>query len=189
MSGTRARKPQVVILNGVGSVGKSSIAAELQSIAAAPFLHVEMDAFIEMLPQRYWGHPDGFAFETFEEDGRPCVRILTGPIGARALAGMWGAVAAMAGQGADLIVDVVLEGAADLHRVTLPDSADLRMVGLFAPLHALEARERQREDRLVGLARWQFDRVHQGIVYDLEIDTSAATPLQCARQIKQAFRL
>jgi chloramphenicol 3-O phosphotransferase len=66
---------------------------------------------------------------------------------------------------------------------------DLFLVGVFAPLDVLEARERERGDRLIGLARWQYDRVHKGVPYDLEVDTSHATPLECAALIKQKFHL
>jgi chloramphenicol 3-O phosphotransferase len=59
----------------------------------------------------------------------------------------------------------------------------------MAPLDVLEAREAQRADRLPGLARWQYDRVHKGIRYDLEVDASVLTPLECARRIQQQFRL
>jgi len=62
-------------------------------------------------------------------------------------------------------------------------------VGVFAPLEVLEARERQRGDRLIGLARWQYHRVHRGMAYDLEVDTGRATPLACAAVIKERFRL
>ena len=64
-----------------------------------------------------------------------------------------------------------------------------RAVGVFAPLDVLEARERERGDRLIGLARWQYDRVHRGKRYDLELDTSGSTPLECATLIKQKFGL
>lgn len=63
------------------------------------------------------------------------------------------------------------------------------MVGVFAPLDVLEARELRRDDRLIGLARWQYDRVHKDMSYDLEIDTSIATPMECAELIKEKFRL
>jgi chloramphenicol 3-O phosphotransferase len=53
----------------------------------------------------------------------------------------------------------------------------------------LEARERQRSDRMVGLARWQYDKVHAGRDYDFTVDTSTATPLECAELIKSALRL
>jgi chloramphenicol 3-O phosphotransferase len=57
------------------------------------------------------------------------------------------------------------------------------------PLDVLEERERKRGDRDIGLARWLYDRVHQGIRYDLEIDTSFADPAKCAQQIRAAFGL
>ena len=45
-------QPRVIVLNGVGSLGKSSTAKAIRAIAAKPFLHVSMDAFIDMLPER-----------------------------------------------------------------------------------------------------------------------------------------
>jgi chloramphenicol 3-O phosphotransferase len=63
------------------------------------------------------------------------------------------------------------------------------LVGVHARLETLEAREKARGDRLIGLARWQFDRVHNGMVYDLEIDTDHASPAECALAIKQTFNL
>ena len=36
--------PGVIVLNGTGSVGKSSTIRAVQAIAANPFLHVLMDA-------------------------------------------------------------------------------------------------------------------------------------------------
>jgi chloramphenicol 3-O phosphotransferase len=65
----------------------------------------------------------------------------------------------------------------------------VRWVGVFAPLDVLEGRERQRGDRDIGLSRWQFDRVHKGMSYDLELDTSRAPPMECANLIKQKIRL
>jgi len=53
----------------------------------------------------------------------------------------------------------------------------------------LEARELQGGNRLIGLARWQYGRVHAGMMYDLEVDTSCATPVECAGVIKHKFGL
>ena len=60
---------------------------------------------------------------------------------------------------------------------------------MFAPLDVLEAREIARGDRAIGLARWQFDKVHRGMTYDFEIDTSTLTPDACAAAIMQRFGL
>ena len=53
---SQAMTARVVLLNGAGSAGKSTIARELQSITREPFLHVPMDAFLEMLPQQFIRH-------------------------------------------------------------------------------------------------------------------------------------
>lgn len=176
-------KARIVLLNGVGSAGKGSIAKALQTIATEPFLHVEMDAFLEMLPEASFGHPDGLVFETVEEDSKPSVIIRTGPVADRAFRGMRHAIAAMAAQGNNLIVDDVMLENERAEYAALLSGFEVFVVGVFAPLDVLEARERQRGDRLIGLARWQYDRVHKNMTYDLEVDTSRAT------LIKQRFGL
>ncbi|MFO1037952.1 MAG: chloramphenicol phosphotransferase [Geminicoccaceae bacterium] len=183
-----ARPARIVLLNGVGSAGKTSIARELQAITVDPFLHVQMDAFLDMMPERYQSHPDGILFETLVENGRSLVAVRAGALGALTLKGMRRSIAAMAGQGLDLIVDEVLLGGVGEYRRLLTRH-DLFVVGVLAPLDILESRERARGDRLVGLARWQFDRVHKNVAYDFEVDTSTAGPAACARRIKSRFGL
>ena len=183
-------RTQVIILNGVGSVGKSSMARALQEVAARPLLHVQMDAFLDMVPPRLIGHRDGIIFEATTERGLPCVVIHSGPVMRRTMLGMRHAIAAMAAQGNSLIVDEVLIGPdAEAEYRDLLAPYDVRFVGLFAPLAVIEARERARGDRLIGLARWQYPRVHAGRVYDLEIDTAAASPQDCAGRVQAAFGL
>jgi chloramphenicol 3-O phosphotransferase len=181
---------RIVLLNGVGSAGKSAIAKALQGLTRTPFLHVQMDAFIEMMPEASLDHPDGLTFETVQNDGKPSVIIRSGPLAERVFRGMRHAIAALAAQGNDLIVDDVLlgESARREYGELLAPFAVFR-VGVFAPLDLLEERERQRGDRMIGLARWQYDRVHAGMTYDLEVDTSRATPLECADLIRQKFGL
>jgi chloramphenicol 3-O phosphotransferase len=183
------KRTRIIILNGAGSAGKGSIAKALQEIASRPFLHVEMDAFLAMLPEAYFSHPDGMIFETATRDGKPCVDIKTGVVAARLLRGMRRAVAALAAEGNDLIVDdVMLEDELTDYRLLLKDF-DLSVIGVYASLEALEAREKQRGDRMIGLARGQFDLVHKGREYDFTVDTSTANAMDCARAIKDTLRL
>lgn len=183
------KRSRIVILNGVGSAGKGSIAKALQEIASRPFLHVEMDAFLAMLPEAYFDHPDGLIFETVTRDGQACVDITTGPVAARLLRGMRRTVAALAAEGNDLIVDDVMldDELADYRR--LLSGFEVSVVGVYARLDVLEARERLRGDRMPGLARAQFDLAHKGKDYDFTVDTSTATAMDCARAIKDALRL
>ena len=135
-------------------------------------------------------HPDGMIFETVQDRGSPSVVIKTGPVMERTMRGMRHAIAALASQESDLVVDdVMMRGAdADEYRALLTGT-NLRFVGLFAPLEVLERRELARGDRQLGLARWQFDRVHRGQKYDLELETSGSTPTQNAERICGTFGL
>jgi chloramphenicol 3-O phosphotransferase len=180
---------RIALLNGVGSAGKSSIAKALQTITTEPFLHVQMDAFLDMLPEALQNHADGFSFETVLEDGKPSVVISSGPISARTMRGMRHAIAAMAEQGNNLIVDDVVFNDEIAEYRELLSGFDLHLVGVMAPLEVLEAREAARADRLPGLARWQYPRVHKDMNYDLEVDSSRLTPLECARRIRERFQL
>lgn len=182
---------RIILLNGAGSAGKSSIARSLQAITREPYLHVAMDAFLDMLPEAYQNHPDSFRYEMLTEGGYPSVAIHTGPIGDRLMAGLRAVVAGLAAEGNNLVVDDVLFGEAGgiadyRHRLV---SCDLKVVGVKAPLDVLETREKTRGDRLIGLARWQFSRVHAGVVYDFEVDTATASPETCARLIRDRFDL
>jgi chloramphenicol 3-O phosphotransferase len=135
-------RPHIILLNGAGSVGKSSIAKALQKITAAPFLHVEMDAFLTMMPERCWDDPDGLTFETVLEDGKPSVVIRSGPVAERTFRGMRHAIAAMAGAGNNLIVDDVMLGSKLAEYQALLADFTFHVVGVSAPLDVLEARER-----------------------------------------------
>jgi chloramphenicol 3-O phosphotransferase len=148
-----------------------------------------MDTFLEMLPERYWNHPDAFTYRIESEDGKPTVAIETGPVGARLMRGMRRAIAELARQRNNLIVDEVMlaDDRADYDQL-LSEFAFF-VVGVFAPLSVLEERERRRGDRMIGLARWQYDRIHAGATYDFEVDTSTLSPMECARRIKAKFGL
>jgi len=181
---------RIILLNGVSSVGKGSVAKALQGLARRPMLHVQMDAFLEMLPARMFGAPEGYVFETALVDGRPVTSISSGPVLEAAMRGMRGAVVALAEAGNDLVVDEVIWDPAALadYRRRLA-AFDFHAVALVAPLGVIEVRERQRGDRDLGLARWQHGRVLAGGGFDLELDTSLATPAELAAAIKQAFDL
>ena len=151
-----------------------------------------MDAFLNMLPEASFTHPSGMLFETVHENGKPKVTIKTGPVGDRLMRGMRHAIAALAAQGNNLIVDEVMSGHQSVERqeyAKLLQPFKVFMVGVFASLDTLEVRERQRGDRMIGLARGQYETVHHGMTYDLELSTDNRSPLESAFMIKQKFGL
>lgn len=179
----------VVLLNGVGSVGKSSIAQALQAVTREPFLHVAMDRFLEMLPAQVLDSSDGLTFQPGEADGLPLVAISTGPYAAHVLHGMRRAVRALVEDGLNLIVDDVADSDDVREYRELLVGHRLSVVGVMASLPVLEARERARGDRVVGLARAQFATLHRGITYDVTVDTEAQTPEQCAAHLSDELKL
>lgn len=180
---------RIIVLNGVSTAGKTSIAKAMQRQARGPLLHVQMDSFLGMMPPRYANHEDAFLFRSIETDGHPEIEIVEGPYGAALMAGLRASVASLADRGMDVIVDEVFLGdAAGAYRDALAGH-DLKFVGVRIALEAVEARERARGDRLHGLARWQLPRVHERVAYDLEVDTTHDTAEVCARRIVEAFGL
>jgi chloramphenicol 3-O phosphotransferase len=87
--------------------------------------------------------------------------------------------------GARIIVDdVFLSGVGSRRRWEAAlDGLDVLWVGVRCPADVAEAREIARGDRVVGMARSQADVVHDGMTYDVDVDTSRAEALSCARAI------
>lgn len=145
---------RIVVLNGIGSVGKSSTARALQKIANEPFLHVQGDVFLDMISPKMWGHADGIVFEQTEQNGVASVEIKMGSALDQLMDGMRLAVMALAhAHNACIVDDVMLSADAQVAYLAKAVSIPIQFVGLHAPLAVLEDRERMRGDRLPGLAR------------------------------------
>jgi len=74
--------------------------------------------------------------------------------------------------GVNLIVDYVIHNESilmDFRRTII--NVPMILIGIHCPTEILVRRERERGDRVVGLANSQLDFVHKGIKYDLEINT------------------
>ena len=175
---------RIIVLNGIGSVGKSSVARALQEAARPPLLHVAMDTFLEMLPEALQDGADGISYHPVPQG----VGVRVGPVGQRLLDGMIGVVAALAAAGNDLIFDTVMgcDKSRALRRLAFFETA---FIGLTASLPVIEAREAARGDRLIGLARQQAGWVHVGIDDDLTLDVSTLSPDAAARIICDRFSL
>ena len=179
----------IILLNGIGSAGKSSIAKALQASLRDVYLHVAMDAFFDMLPAACIGRADGIVFEPISQEDPPVIAIHSGPAARRCMQGMRHAVAALAAAGNNILLDEVPIGSEWLEYEALLSLFIVHKVAVVAPLEVLEARERARGDRLIGLARWQWTRVHQGMSYDHTVDTARHSAGECADAIARRFGL
>jgi len=169
---------RVIVLNGGSSSGKSGIARCLQAVLPDPWLTFGTDTLVDALPVS--GRTSAAGIE-FAPDGK----VVVGPE-FRALEAAWIAgVAAMVHAGARIIVDeVFLGGSASQQRWknalgTLP----VLWVGVRCESAVAAGREIARGDRVIGMAAAQAEVVHEGIVYDLLVDTTHTEALECARAI------
>ncbi|MFI0809351.1 chloramphenicol phosphotransferase CPT [Streptomyces echinatus] len=168
----------MIILNGGSSAGKSGIARCLQAVLPGPWLVFGIDSLVDALPPRLRG-PDGGI--EFAADGGVHVGA-----GFRALEAAWmEGVAATARAGAKVVVDdVFLGGAASQQRWRKAlEGLDVLWVGVRCAPDVAAARETARGDRAEGMAASQADLVHEGVSYDLEVDTTRTESLECARTI------
>ena len=159
----------LILLNGTSSSGKTSIAQALQEISDRPYLRFSSDILEEYVHRRFtdpWEAKQAFL---------PAL-----------LQGHFHCMGALARTGNWVVADAVLE------EPVLVDEAvralwDQRafLVGVHCPAEELERRERQRGDRAIGMAVGQLERVHAHGVYDFAVDTSVASPLECARRIAE----
>jgi chloramphenicol 3-O phosphotransferase len=169
---------QVIFLNGASSAGKSSLANALLNRLPDGWLTFGVDTLIEAMPLRLHHVPEGL---TLHPDGR----IDVGPA-FRALEAQWRvALGAMARSGLRLVIDEVMLDGADGQAAWREALAGLEVlwVAVRCDPAVLAAREVARGDRVVGMAALQAPIVHAGVVYDLEVDTGAGSPEECARLI------
>jgi chloramphenicol 3-O phosphotransferase len=175
--------PQVIVLNGGSSSGKSGIARCLQAVLPDPWLTLGTDTFVEAMPASMRASEAGIEFAA---DGE----VIIGP-DFRTLEAAWiDGVAAMARAGARVIVDeVFLGGAASQRRWrTALTGLDTLWVGVRCESAVAAGREAARGDRVTGMAASQADLVHRGVVYDLEVDTTHTEAMECARDIAARLR-
>lgn len=186
---------QIVILNGTPRAGKSSIAAAIQNTFEGVWMNLGVDRFKPMVPERY---QPGIGLRPGGErpDLEPLIVFL--------YHAMYEAIAAHSRLGLNVVVDVGHHDAYSVPRGILPDCArrlrglPVLFVGVRCPIDVVM--ERRRATWGTGSAGgsgsadggsvpppvslWQ-QAVHLPGIYDLEVDTSALSPEECAAVIRR----
>ena len=168
----------MIILNGGSSSGKSEIVRCLQALLPDPWLAFGVDSFIEAMPAKLRAADTGI---TFAADGG----VSVGPDFMALEAAWMEGVAAMVRAGARVIIDDVFLGGAASQQRWQRAVGDLAVVWVGVRCDGVVAARREvaRADRVRGMATSQADVVHQGVFYDLEVDTTHTESLECARAI------
>lgn len=149
---------QIIFLHGASSSGKSTIAKALQDRIEKPFWHVSIDHLRDagVIPTERFRNGD-FAWKERRK---------------AFFDGFHASLPAYADAGNDLILEHILdtEGWLELLRESLRGH-DVLFVAVHCPLELLSEREMRRGDRPLGSAKRDFETIHLGKRYDLELDT------------------
>lgn len=160
---------RIILLNGVSSAGKTTLARQLLTDLASPYFHMSVDMFGAMRAEAATHALDDAAQQT----------VLR-----RTRAGFHRAVAGMARAGNDIVMDHVLSEPWRLRDcLDVLTGLDVLFVGVHCAPDELRRRETTRGDREPGTAERQLGLVHAHGGYDLEIDTAAAPPEACSARI------
>ncbi len=193
------RAGRVVILNGAPRSGKSSIVRAMQETFDTPWINLGVDVHVrEMTPARY---QPGIGLRPGGErpDLEPLIPVL--------FAALYDSIAAHSRLGLNVVVDVGHHDAHSTPGDILGDCArrlsgvPALLVGVRCPIDVIMARRRQGQAGREGLyvtaphtdptpapvLAWQRE-VHRPGLYDLEVDTSSASPEQCAAIILHCLR-
>jgi chloramphenicol 3-O phosphotransferase len=164
------RPGRIVLLNGASSSGKTSIAEQLLLMLDPPHFHMSVDAINGMRAKA----------KTLDLDPAELPGVL-----ARTRAGFHRAMAGMAQAGNDIVADYVFSESWRLRDcLAVLASLVVVFVGVHCAPDELGRRERARGDREQGLAAAQEHQVHAHGHYDIEVDTTRATPNDCAILIR-----
>lgn len=158
-----------IILNGVSSSGKTSLAHVLQDKLEEPYYYLSQDMFTHLLSQRhrnqdFWGSTT------------------------QSVSALHHTIACFLSLGLNVIVDHLL---LDIPRtkgwldecVQLLQPYPVLFIQVWCPLPELEHREAARGDRQPGQAKKQLAQRYPASYYDLTVNTAEHALATCAEQI------
>lgn len=181
---------QIIILNGAPRSGKSSIVAEIQATFPGVWINLGVDRFMQATPAPY---SPGMGLRPGGE--RPDLE----PLIVTLYAALYESVAAHSRLGLNVVVDVGHHDSYSVSRGILFDcarrlrGAPVLFVGVHCPIAVIMERRRNtgyNADLAVDspvpapVLLWQ-NEVHKPGIYDIELDTSARNPRECAELIRQ----
>ncbi len=179
---------RIVILNGAPRSGKSSIAQALQERGPGVWVNLGVDASLRSLPERF---RPGMGLRPGGE--RPDLEDLVITL----YAALWESVAAQARLGLNVVVDVGLHDAYSTPLEIARDAArrleglSVLVVGVRCSTEVIWDRRQaswgqslqDADDATVAAVELWQSAVHDTLGYDIEVETSSRTPMQCAEAV------
>ena len=183
---------RIILLNGSSSAGKTTLAITLQQLLKEPWHHIALDQFRDGMAGRYRGLNSppgspgarGLNVVPIPHGDERVTDVQFGDLGKQMLRGMRRAIAAFVAEGNNVIIDdLMFEAEFLFDYLEALQGFEVLFVGVRCSKEVVDARESRRPGRFPGTATSHFDRVHSHCIYDAEVDTSVATPRECALAI------
>jgi chloramphenicol 3-O phosphotransferase len=152
------------------------------------YLYFGLDVFLAALPPPLHGADEGVSFASTSTDHGIAATIRVGSQAVTSLSACHRAMAELVRQGSSVVLDEVLLSSAlrDSYLAAF-SGLELLLVKVWCHPSVAAAREVSRADRVRGLSAGTAEGLHEGITYDLEIDTTHLQPEDCAALIVGAL--
>ena len=157
-------KVKIIYLEGVSSSGKTTLARTLQARLPTPFFLLSVDMFWEMGPNngiKPINYENNVIFPKIDLIAQNTLKLFS-----------------------DLNIDFIIDFVPVRGNfVKILYESCVLYVNVFCPIEELRQREKERENRDIGLAESQLDDMFPTDKYDMTVDTHESTPEECADKI------
>ena len=167
--GLEMKRGKIILLNGVSSSGKSSLAK----------------AIVKRLPDHFHYNIDDFDIVIERMEDREKQRLI--PVSTEYY--FHRTIRMFSESGINLVVDQILHNIDTLRDcLSTLKGYPVYFVGVHCPQKELEKRELERGDRTLGLSKKQLKYVHQqNEAYDIEVNTGLESLDTCADKIVKKY--
>ena len=166
------KKGKIIILNGVSSSGKTTLAKIIQDRSSIPLYRLDIDDFILMSPDKFNDYENGDFSVQYAFASK-----------------FFNAVKLYSDLGFDLIVTYMFFKNSETlqeFRVLLKDYP-VFVINISCSVEVLQRREFKRRNRKIGSAEEQLNLLETDFENSLTVDNSEETNDACANKILEAF--
>jgi len=157
----------IIILNGVSSAGKTTLAKTLQNRLSQPYFNMDVDVFARMAPSHGKFYVDNNYSIQWEFASN-----------------MFHSVKLFSDMGFNLIVPVIFFEGNPLNKcVTILHGYPVLFVHVECPVEELRRREKERGDREIGMAENLLSVMNSTDTYDIKVNTYLCSAEECADRI------
>ena len=161
-------KGKIIVLNGVSSSGKTTLAKEIQDAFDETYMRLSIDDFIKMMPPK-------MIKTDLENTVYKCQTI------------MLQIITRLSDAGINVVVDnIMLTYFQTLKQyISALHDYPVLLVKVDCPPHELRRRETDRGDRAIGQGESQIDDLEPKTMYDITINTFTNTISECVKLIEK----